>query len=76
MNRYCNGDYFTAARQRLYRCFLDSTIMPAAKCVENLCPNCGREIDAEDLGAVPFRAAILAKLPCSDAWVEIPEGGQ
>jgi len=48
----CNGDYFIADGEHLYRCHLDSTLIPAhVPFIE--CPNCGRIVDADNRGIAP-----------------------
>lgn len=53
MNRTCNGDYFTAAGNRYYRCLKDHAVMFANEVVNLKCPNCKRRIESTtDLGVL------------------------
>lgn len=63
MNHDCTGDYFTAGGIQYYRCHADSTVTPAE--VTELCPNCGRYIQAEFYGTVSLITVTesLAALP-------------
>lgn len=51
MNHNCNGEYFTAEDERLYRCDRDGQLTDAP--VPFIyCPACGRRVDAVDRGNV------------------------
>lgn len=61
-NRDCNGDFFTAAGARYYRCLWDSTTMPAPA-IGDQCPHCARTIDGTEAGEWAVRTVRLAISP-------------
>ena len=61
MNMDCNGDFFTADSVRYYRCLLDSTLLVARE--GEFCGNCGRRVDAVDVGVLPVETVKFVTLP-------------
>jgi len=70
MNHDCNGDFYTFACARFYRCLLDSTVISE---VDDLsdgddCPNCQRTIHGVDRGSVTRSRTIVT--------LEVEYGGE
>jgi len=72
MNRDCNGDYFTADGQDYYRCLLDGKVMVVAD-YPKFCPNCGRVVEANDLGELVTKTISFRQVTFHNGWdVSLP----